>query len=245
MLFVVGGLGVSIKYGGGIVDARGSLAGNTFSRNANGAYMRAKVAGTNPRTPSQTQQRNFFGAISAAYKDLTADQVAAWTEAAKGSLGAYTNRLGEASQYTANQLYMKLNTVLSSIGADTLDNPPATWEHYTISGELGPWNISEEAFIPNLVMPSVSEAGFSIYLSRPVTPSKHAMSTVPMTRVSAGTFTAAALAEQLTLAFVDQAWAADESYVGTEVHMRVVLTDVEAGTQGPERTFVVPIITTP
>jgi len=41
---------VSIKFGGGVVDARGSLAGNVFSRNKSGAYMRARVTPVN-RTP--------------------------------------------------------------------------------------------------------------------------------------------------------------------------------------------------
>lgn len=109
----------SIRYGAGIVDARGSISGQTFSRNANGAYIRARVAGTNPATQEQTQARTRFGTISSAWNSLTKPQADSWIEAAKGTLGAYTDRLGQSSQYTGQQLFNKLNNVRALFG-----NPP-------------------------------------------------------------------------------------------------------------------------
>jgi hypothetical protein len=115
----------SIRFGGGIVDARGSIAGNTFSRNGNGAYLRARVAPVQPNSPAQTQARQLFGARSQAFAQLTEDQVKAWNDAATGTLGAYTNRLGEPSQYSGAQLFNKINGVRAAFGLDQLDDPPA------------------------------------------------------------------------------------------------------------------------
>lgn len=116
----------SIRYGAGIVDARGSISGQTFSRNANGAYIRARVAGTNPQTEEQTINRTRFGTISTLWRSLTKEQADSWIEAAKGTLGSYTDRLGQSSQYTGQQLFNKLNNVrqLFNPGASMITSAP-------------------------------------------------------------------------------------------------------------------------
>jgi hypothetical protein len=118
----------SIRFGAGIVDARGSISGQTFSRNHNGAYIRARVAPVQPDTPAQTAARAAFGSRSSSYSALTDVQAAAWVESAKGSLGAYTNRLGEAAQYTGAQLYNSLNGVLDLLGVARIAEPPVVAE---------------------------------------------------------------------------------------------------------------------
>lgn len=114
----------SIRYGAGIVDARGSISGQTFSRNANGAYIRARIAGTNPGTEEQTQARSRFGSISSAWRSLTKPQADSWIEAAKTTIGAYTDRLGQPSQYTGQQLFNKLNNVRALFGDSVLRSAP-------------------------------------------------------------------------------------------------------------------------
>lgn len=114
----------SIRYGAGIVDARGSISGQTFSRNANGAYIRARITGTNPGTEEQTAARSRFGSISSAWRSLTKPQADSWIDAAKTTLGAYTDRLGQPSQYTGQQLFNKLNNVRALFGNVPLNSAP-------------------------------------------------------------------------------------------------------------------------
>lgn len=114
----------SIRFGAGIVDARGSISGQTFSRNASGAYIRARVAGTNPRTEQQQQARQRFGAISSEWRALDVKQAQSWIDAAQTTLGRYVNRLGEQAQYTGQQLYSKLNNVRALFGNGPLLEAP-------------------------------------------------------------------------------------------------------------------------
>ena len=116
----------SIRFGAGIVDARGSISGQTFSRNAGGAYIRARVTGTNPNTLRQQQVRQAFAQLSQGFSGLDAKTRDNWNDAARGPLGAYTNRLGEPSQYTGQQLYQSLNGIALSFGVslDTSPEPP-------------------------------------------------------------------------------------------------------------------------
>ena len=46
-----------VQYGGGIVDARGSIGGNTFSKCAGGHYMRARTKPVNPKSALQQTRR--------------------------------------------------------------------------------------------------------------------------------------------------------------------------------------------
>ena len=46
-----------IKYGGGIVDMSGSIAGNTHARNRFGNYMRARTKPVNPNSDRQVAIR--------------------------------------------------------------------------------------------------------------------------------------------------------------------------------------------
>lgn len=114
----------SIRFGAGIVDARGSISGQTFSRNASGAYIRARVAPSQPRTPLQTANRSLFGGISAAYSSLSEAAAQAWVDAAKGTLGRYVNRLGEQSQYTGQQLFASVQGIRAAFGLEPLEEIP-------------------------------------------------------------------------------------------------------------------------
>ncbi|GAH13494.1 unnamed protein product, partial [marine sediment metagenome] len=46
-----------VKYGGGIVQMSGSIAGNTFARNRYGNYVRARTKPINPNSDRQVVVR--------------------------------------------------------------------------------------------------------------------------------------------------------------------------------------------
>lgn len=104
-------------------DVRGSIAGSTFSRNGNSAYMRARATPVNPRSTGQTLSRVALAYVSTIWRSLTQAQQDAWKLLA--TTVPYTNRLGESSFYSGFQLFVKLNKTLQSNGLDTIQNAPA------------------------------------------------------------------------------------------------------------------------
>lgn len=83
-----------IRYGGGIVQMSGSIAGDTHARNRYGNYMRARTTPVNPNSDRQVAIRAIMSLLSEEWADtLTAAQRTAWN--AYANAVAMTNRLGE------------------------------------------------------------------------------------------------------------------------------------------------------
>lgn len=135
---------MKITYGIGIVDASGSLAGNTASRNASGAYMRKRVKPTNPKTPAQSAVRSSFTNASQAWRGLTDDQRLGWAGLAKNF--SARNSLGQALRYTGSQLFNKLNLNLSAAGQAQIEDAP------TLAGvvNLSSFSVTTVAATPSL-----------------------------------------------------------------------------------------------
>jgi len=96
-----------IIFSGGVSAASGSVGGNVFSRNANGAYMRNKGIPTNPNTIAQQNARAALAAQSQIWRSLTdvqkqsfRDQVTAYP---------YIDSLGQSKTYTPSQLCGAVN----------------------------------------------------------------------------------------------------------------------------------------
>lgn len=118
-----------------LAEARGSVAGATFSRNGNSAYVRAKGIPVNPRSPRQTDNRALLNTISSRWKSLVDAQRTAWNALAKTI--PYTNKVGDSSFYSGFQLYMKLNIVFWGVNNMFLDEAPAaapTFPAFTQAG---------------------------------------------------------------------------------------------------------------
>jgi hypothetical protein len=59
-------------------ELRGSIAGQTYSRNRGGAFVRARVTPTNPSSGAQVRARDGFLQASRAWMSLSQDDKAAW-----------------------------------------------------------------------------------------------------------------------------------------------------------------------
>lgn len=130
-----------------LAEARGSMAGATFSRNGNSAYVRARATPVNPRSPSQTQSRESLNNVSSAWRSLTQPQRQRWVDLAKTV--PYTNSLGESSFYSGFQLFMKCNlTVVGTGGSFIADAPasPPVFQALLLSAFLS----EQDAVDPNL-----------------------------------------------------------------------------------------------
>jgi len=116
-----------IKYGGGIVQMSGSIAGNTHARNRFGNYMRARTKPVNPNTALQQAIRAAMATLTARWaQTLTAAQRTAWNLYA--SSVSMKNRLGEAVNLTGFNHYLRSNIALTQSGLTIVDAGPTIFE---------------------------------------------------------------------------------------------------------------------
>jgi len=114
-----------VKYGGGIVQASGSIGGTTFARNRFGNYMRARTKPVNPQSARQVAARARIAFLSEEWSDtLTAAQRLAWE--AYASAIAWTNRLGESVNLTGYNHFCRSNAAILSVGGTVVTDGPTT-----------------------------------------------------------------------------------------------------------------------
>lgn len=112
------------QFGPNITGLRNSIAGQTFSQNKGGTYAKAKPIPTNPRSPAQQAVRAAFALNSKQWSGtLTDSQRAAWNFFAANN--PYNNVFGQSKQLSGMSMMMKLNQVLSQIGAAFEGDAPA------------------------------------------------------------------------------------------------------------------------
>lgn len=112
-----------VKYGGGIQDIRGSLAGQVHSRNTFGNYIRQKVSPVQPRTSRQLEIRELFTSFSRRFSQtLTDEQQEAWRQAAAST--PVRDVFGDSITLTGINLYTRVNSLRTLMGLDPLDEPP-------------------------------------------------------------------------------------------------------------------------
>ena len=116
-----------IKFGGGIVQMSGSIAGNTFARNRFGNYVRARTKPINPKTANQILVRAVMAELTTRWaQTLTANQRTAWNLYA--SSVSMKNRLGEAVNLTGFNHYIRSNHWFARMGRTLVDDGPTIFE---------------------------------------------------------------------------------------------------------------------
>jgi len=116
-----------IKFGGGVVQMTGSIAGNTFARNRYGNYVRARTKPTNPNTARQQSVRAALAFLSERWAGtLTDAQRTAWN--LYGSSVIMTNKLGESMNLSGFNHYIRSNTIRKAFGLAIIDAGPVVFE---------------------------------------------------------------------------------------------------------------------
>lgn len=116
-----------VKFGGGIIEMRGSIAGNTFSRNRYGAIVRAKTTPVNPNSPRQQTVRAVLTALTDRWSNtLTAVQRTAWN--LYGSSVVMTNKLGESINLSGFNHYIRSNATRLAGPTVVIDAGPTVFE---------------------------------------------------------------------------------------------------------------------
>jgi hypothetical protein len=113
----------SIKLGNIVVDMRGKINGNVYSKNKGGAYSRVRVKPSNPRSSFQSAVRASFTTNSQAWRALTDAQRQSWIQGVTNFVRK--NRVGDAHNLSGNSLYQSLNKNLSDVGIAPISTCPA------------------------------------------------------------------------------------------------------------------------
>lgn len=112
-----------VKFGGGITQMSGSIAGNTFARNRSGNYVRNRTKPVNPNTALQVRARAAIAALTERWSEtVTGVQRTAWNLYASNV--SMTNKLGESIKLTGFNHYIRSNAFLMQFGITIIDAGP-------------------------------------------------------------------------------------------------------------------------
>lgn len=154
-----------------LTAASGKLRGLVASHNKGGTYFRGKTIPTNPNSAGQVAARSRVGTLQARFRlTLTAVQKAAWAVYAANT--NVIDRLGNSVTLTAQNWYLKANSIRMQGGFGFADAGPTTFALSTLSPLFGTVTASST----NLLMSwnqvddwqgATTTAGVNIYTSRP------------------------------------------------------------------------------
>lgn len=111
-------------------ELSGSIAGNTFSRNKAGAYVRQRVTPTDPKSEAQMAVRARFANVGSAFHSLTPLQKAAWNAFATSLFTPVGGRIAGVT-YTGQQAFVSLNQRLANAASIITSNPDVSIGSYT------------------------------------------------------------------------------------------------------------------
>jgi len=113
----------SVKYGGGIIQMSGSIAGNVFARNRFGNYLRARTKPVNPNSSNQTKVRGILSTLVARWNaTLSQAQRDAWDLYASNI--AWLNKLGETVKLTGFNHFIRGNSWMLRLDRPVIDDGP-------------------------------------------------------------------------------------------------------------------------
>lgn len=115
-----------VKYGGGITQMSGSIAGNTHARNRFGNYIRARTKPVNPKSSGQVECRTAMAYLTEYWAEtLTIAQRTAWNLYA--SSVAMLNRLGESIHLSGFNHFIRSNHLLARCSGTILAAAPTNF----------------------------------------------------------------------------------------------------------------------
>lgn len=113
-----------VKFGGGIVQMSGSIAGTTFARNRFGNYARARTKPINPKSARQCGARIMIMMLAEQWREdpMTAAKREAWETFANAI--AWNNKLGESIKLSGYNHFIRSNAALLAAGGTMVTDGP-------------------------------------------------------------------------------------------------------------------------
>lgn len=112
-----------IKFGSIVVDGRGKLGGQVYSKNRGGSYVRNNAIPVNPQTPFQQASRAILTQLSQQWSTLSQERIRAWNAATDKF--KRNNIFGDAKKLSGKNLFTSLNKNLIEVNEDVLLDPPS------------------------------------------------------------------------------------------------------------------------
>lgn len=113
-----------VRYGAGIVQVSGSIAGTVHARNRFGNYIRPRTKPVNPRSDRQEAIRTIVSYLAEYWhSDLDETQRGLWGDYAAAI--AMNNRLGETIHLTGFNHFIRSNSAVLSIGETIIPDAPS------------------------------------------------------------------------------------------------------------------------
>jgi len=160
-----------VKFGGGITQMSGSIAGNTFARNRFGNYVRTRTKPVNPNTTLQAAARSRIGSLTQAWRAaLENSERLSWSTYA-GSV-SMKNKLGESINLTGFNHFVRSNSVRLQVGKVVLEPGPTTLALpekdpiLAVSASVATQNLT---MVYDILQPWMSEVGafLAVYQGQP------------------------------------------------------------------------------
>lgn len=133
-----------IKTGIAVGQISGRVAGNVFSRNRGGAYVRNGAIPTRSTTPYAEAAKARLGDWSKGWANLTAVQQMAWKNWA--AQNPVINRLGDAITLSGHQAYVQLNINIANAGGGQIDVPPVVAPPLALQSLAGTYDLGAGTF---------------------------------------------------------------------------------------------------
>lgn len=112
-----------VQYGGGIQDARGSIGGQTHSRNRFGNYVRARTTPVNPKSSRQNLIRAAISSLAQQWSNILDQAQRDLWEVYADSI-TRTNKLGQQIKLTGFNHFIRSNSIrLQSADSVILPGP--------------------------------------------------------------------------------------------------------------------------
>ena len=114
-----------VQYGGGVLDARGSIGGQVHSRNRFGNYIRARTTPVNPQSTRQNTIRAITAALASYWSTtMSAANRALWEVYADSIVRQ--NKLGATIKLTGFNHFVRSNAFILQNGGAQVDAGPST-----------------------------------------------------------------------------------------------------------------------
>lgn len=141
-----------IKFAGtGVTAISGKQGGTVFTAAGSaGPFARNWSKSVNPRTTKQSLVRNIFSAWMNNFANLSPTQIEAWNQAAadNNAFSLRVNSFGDTRHITGQQLYQRINHLMTSIGLAPFTDVPIS----DIPSDLIPIDLTVNPVGPSMTL---------------------------------------------------------------------------------------------
>jgi len=166
------------KYGGGIVQLSGSIAGNVFARNRFGNYVRPRTKPINPRSARQMGARILMMMLAEQWRESPMSDAIRIAWQTYANTVNWNNKLGEAVVLTGYNHFIRSNAALITAGgslitaAPTDEGLPGADPTFAAAGSAGTQKLT---LTINIALPWAIETGayLSVEMGQPQSESRN------------------------------------------------------------------------